>query len=91
MRRLSFTDRGNAANEDFACAGALPGGGAYGVVIDGATGLAGDLLFPGRFATNAQWFSHTAGAALCRALEAGMPAGEALAGAVAAALSLIHI
>lgn len=85
MRGFSFTDRGNAANEDFACAGPLPAGGAYGVVVDGATGLAGEPLFPGRFATNAQWFSHTAGAALCRALEAGVPAGEALGGAVAAA------
>ena len=43
MRGFSFTDRGNAANEDFACAGPLPAGGAYGVVIDGATGLAGEL------------------------------------------------
>ena len=85
MRRFSFTDRGNAANEDFAYVGALPGGGAYGVVIDGATGLAElPLVSPG-FATNAQWFSHTVGAVLCRALEASAGPEQALVDAAHAA------
>ena len=87
MRTFHFTSRGNAANEDFAHAGALPGGGAYGVVIDGATGLAGEALFSPRFSTNAQWLSHATGAALCRALEAGVPANEALVRSVAASRS----
>ena len=34
MRHFHFTDRGNAANEDFAYATER-----YGIVIDGATGL----------------------------------------------------
>ena len=85
MRYFHFTDRGNAANEDFAYAGALPGGGAYGVVIDGATGLSGEPLFSPRFSTNAQWLAHTVGTALCCALEAGVPANEALVRAVAGA------
>ena len=83
-RHFHVTDRGNAVNEDFAYAGALPGGGAYGVVIDGATGLVEMPLVSTGFATNAQWFSHTAGTALCEALEDGMPPEQALARAVAA-------
>ena len=80
MRSFSLSDRGNAVNEDFACAS-----GSYGVVIDGASGLAGDPLFPGRFATNAQWLSHTVGELVCAALDAGAPAREALAEAVSSA------
>lgn len=83
MNGFHFTDRGNAANEDFAYAGSLPGDGAYGVVIDGATGL---VELPGvspSFSTNAQWFSHSVGAALCRALEAGTPPEQALVDVVA--------
>ena len=83
MRHFHFTDRGNAVNEDFAYAGTLPDGGAYGVVIDGATGLAGEPLFSPRFSTNAQWLAHTVGATLCEALEAGTNPSEALARAVA--------
>ena len=84
-RRFHFTDRGNAVNEDFSYAGAVPGGGAYGVVIDGATGLVEIPLVSTRFSTNAQWFSHTVGAALCEALEGGTPPEQALVDAVAAA------
>lgn len=83
--RFHFTDRGNAANEDFAYAGELPGGGSYGVVIDGATGLTPLPPVSDGFATNAQWFAHSVGSAVCRALEAGERAEEALRGAVAAA------
>ena len=43
MRHFHFTDRGNAVNEDFVWA--TP---SYGIVIDGATGLAGEPLFAGR-------------------------------------------
>lgn len=78
MRHFSFTDRGNAANEDFAYAGTLLGGGAYGVVIDGATGLVELPAVSARFSTNAQWLSHSAGAALCTALESGTPPEQAL-------------
>lgn len=85
LRHFHFTDRGNAVNEDFAYAGALPGGGAYGVVIDGATGLVEMPTVSPAFSTNAQWFSHTAGAKLCEALEGGMSPEQALAHAVAAA------
>lgn len=85
MNGFHFTDRGNAVNEDFAYAGALPGGGAYGVVIDGATGLVEMSLVSPGFSTNAQWFSHTVGAVLCEALEGGTPPEQALAHAVAAA------
>ena len=83
LRHFHFTDRGNAVNEDFAYAGALPGGGAYGVVIDGATGLVEMPTVSPAFSTNAQWFSHTAGAKLCEALEGGMSPEQALAHAVA--------
>ena len=82
MRTFHFTSRGNAANEDFAHAGALPGGGAYGVVIDGATGLVEMPLISSDFATNAQWFSHVAGEALCASLESGTPPEQALVDAV---------
>lgn len=75
-----ITDRGNAANEDF-----VRVTGSYGIVIDGASGLAGAPLFAGRFATNAQWLSHTVGAAACEALDAGARAEEALEGAVSLA------
>lgn len=84
MNGFHFTDRGNAVNEDFVYAGMLPGGGAYGVVIDGATGLVEMPLVSPCFSTNAQWFSHTVGAALCEALEGGAPPEQALAHAVAA-------
>ena len=82
VRRFSFTDRGNAANEDFAYAGPLPSGGAYGVVIDGATGLVEMPLISPDFATNAQWFSHVAGEALCASLESGTPPEQAFVNAV---------
>lgn len=85
MRRFHFTDRGNAVNEDFAYADALPRGGAYGVVIDGATGLVEMSLVSPGFSTNAQWFSHTVGAVLCEALKGGMPPEQALVDAIAAA------
>lgn len=84
MRHFHFTDRGNAANEDFAYAGTLPGG-AYGVVIDGATGLVGLPAVSAGFSTNAQWFAHTVGAGLCQALESGMPPDQALIDVVARA------
>ena len=71
-----LTDRGNAANEDF-----VQAAGSYGIVIDGASGLAGDPLFAGRFATNAQWLARSVGAATCAALDAGARVEEALAGA----------
>lgn len=79
-RSFCVTDRGNAANEDFVRAT-----GSYGIVIDGASGLAGDPLFGDRFATNAQWLARTVGAAACDALDAGARAEEALAGAVSLA------
>ena len=85
MRHFHFTDRGNAANEDFVYAGTLPGGGAYGVVIDGATGLVGLPAVSVGFSTNAQWFAHTVGAGLCQALESGMPPEQALIDVVARA------
>lgn len=77
---FSLSERGNAVNEDFAraCAG-------YGIVIDGASGLAGAPLFPRRHRTNAQWLSHTVGERICSALDAGVGARAALEGAVAAA------
>ena len=79
-----LSERGNAANEDFAYAASAPGG-SYGVVIDGATGLVDLPLVSTDFATNAQWFSHTVGAHVCRSLEAGERPTEALAAAVDAA------
>lgn len=72
-----FSDRGNAANEDFVFATSR-----YGVLLDGATCLVGEPLFSGRFATNAQWLSHTVGAAICRHLDEGHAVDEALARAV---------
>ena len=83
MRSFYFTDRGNAANEDFAHAGALSGGGAYGVVIDGTTGLVELPTVSARFSTNAQWLAHAAGVALCRALESDMDPDQALVDATA--------
>ena len=80
MRHFHFTDRGNAVNEDFVWSTS-----GYGIVIDGATGLAGAPLFAGRFGSNAQWFSHVVGAGACAALDAGASAEEALQSAVAAA------
>ena len=77
MRHVHFTDRGNAANEDFAFSTER-----YGVVIDGATGLVEMTLVSPDFVTNAQWFSHAAGEALCAALDSGMAPEQALAGAV---------
>ncbi|HIY79063.1 MAG TPA: protein phosphatase 2C domain-containing protein [Candidatus Olsenella excrementavium] len=77
MRHVHFTDRGNAANEDFAFSTER-----YGVVIDGATGLVEMPLVSPDFVTNAQWFSHVAGEALCAALDSGMAPEQALAGAV---------
>lgn len=80
MRHFHFTDRGNAANEDFAYATQ-----SYGIVIDGATGLTDLPLVSEEFATNAQWFSHTVGAFVCAALDAGVAAERALLDAVALA------
>ena len=77
MRSFSFTNRGNAANEDFAFSTER-----YGVVIDGATGLVEMPLISPDFATNAQWFSHVAGEALCASLESGTPPEQALIDAV---------
>lgn len=85
LRHFHFTDRGNAANEDFAYAGALPDGGAFGLVIDGATGLVPLPSVSADHATNAQWFSHSVGCATSLALEAGVSAARALEDAVAAA------
>ena len=85
MRGFFFTDRGNAANEDFAHAGALPGGGTYGVVIDGATGLVELPTVSTGFSTNAQWFAHTVGVGLCQALESGIAPEQALVDATATA------
>ena len=80
MRHFHLTDRGNAANEDFVRSTSR-----YGIVVDGATGLVPAPAVSGRYATNAQWFSHTVGAATCDALDAGAPVEEALASAVVAA------
>ena len=85
MNGFHFTDRGNATNEDFACAGALPDGGAYGIVIDGATGLMPLPTVSADYATNAQWFSHKVGCAVCCALEAGESPEQALVDAVGVA------
>lgn len=65
------------ANEDFAFSTEH-----YGVVIDGATGLVEMPLISPDFATNAQWFSHTAGESLCTSLESGTPPEQALVDAV---------
>lgn len=80
MRHFHLTDRGNAANEDFVRSTSR-----YGIVVDGATGLVSAPAVSSRHATNAQWFSHTVGAATCDALDAGAPVEEALASAVVAA------
>ncbi len=72
--------RGNVANEDFAYATST-----YGVLVDGATVLMGKPLFCDRNLTNAQWLSHTAGSQICRLLDAGTPAEEAIERATAAA------
>lgn len=81
MGRFFFlSDRGNAANEDFARATER-----YGVVIDGASGLAGEPLFQDRFSTNAQWLAHAVGERVCEALDAGADGRASLEGAVAAA------
>lgn len=85
MSGFHFTDRGNATNEDFAYTGALPDGGVYGIVIDGATGLMPLPMVSADHATNAQWFSHKVGCAVCGALEAGVAPEQALVGAVGAA------
>lgn len=76
-RGVCVSERGNRANEDFACVGD-----GYGVLLDGATGLAGDCLFPGEFQTNAQWLSHRVGAMLCASLGQGLGLPDALAVAV---------
>ena len=80
MRSFFFTDRGNATNEDFAFSTER-----YGVVIDGATGLVPLPAVSADHATNAQWFAHTVGAALCQALKAGIPPEQALVDATDAA------
>ncbi|HIZ18884.1 MAG TPA: protein phosphatase 2C domain-containing protein [Candidatus Olsenella stercoravium] len=80
MRHFSLTDRGNAANEDFTFSTER-----FGVLIDGATGLAPLPPVSTDFATNAQWFARSTGARLCRALEAGAPPEQALVDAVGAA------
>lgn len=85
MSGFHFTDRGNATNEDFAYTGALPDGGVYGIVIDGATGLMPLPMVSADHATNAQWFSHKVGCAVCGALKAGVAPEQALVGAVGAA------
>lgn len=77
MRHFHLTDRGNAANEDFVRSTPR-----YGIVVDGATGLVPARSVSRRHATNAQWFSHTVGAATCDALDAGASAEEALTSAV---------
>lgn len=79
-RSFHLTDRGNAANEDFAFSTER-----FGVVIDGATGLAPLPPVSTDFATNAQWFARSTGVRLCRALEAGAPPEQALVDAVGAA------
>ena len=79
---FSLSERGNAVNEDFAHAANR-----YGIVIDGASGLAGAPLFPNRYPTNAQWLSHAVGERACAALDAGASARDVLEGAVAAARS----
>ena len=76
-RGVCVSERGNRANEDFACVGD-----GYGVLLDGATDLAGDCLFPGEFQTNAQWLSHRVGAMLCASLGQGLGLPDALAVAV---------
>ncbi len=85
MSGFHFTDRGNATNEDFAYTGALPDGGVYGIVIDDATGLMPLPMVSADHATNAQWFSHKVGCAVCGALKAGVAPEQALVGAVGAA------
>lgn len=77
---LCLTDRGNAANEDFVRATE-----SYGIVVDGASGLAGEPLFAPRFATNAQWLSHVVGERACAELEGGASVDDALERAVGAA------
>ena len=86
MRHFHLTDRGNVANEDFVRSTSR-----YGIVVDGATGLVPASAISGRYATNAQWFSHTVGAATCDALDAGAPVEEALASAVAAAREELEV
>lgn len=80
MKSFFFTDRGNAANEDFAFSAKH-----YGVVIDGATGLVPLPAVSADHVTNAQWFARTVGAVLCRALEDGIPPERALVDATASA------
>lgn len=77
---FSLSARGNATNEDFARATRR-----YGIVVDGASGLAGDPVFPEAHPTNARWLSHSVGERACAALDAGASAAEALEDAVRAA------
>lgn len=77
---FSLSERGNAVNEDFAFATQR-----YGIVVDGASGLAGDPVFPRDHPTNAQWLSHAVGERACAALDAGATGREALELAVRAA------
>lgn len=78
---FSISSRGNRVNEDFAFAA-----GDFGVLLDGASGLSGERLIDDpACGSDAQWFSHTMGEDLAARLAGGVPAAEALEGAVARA------
>ncbi len=76
MEAFAITDRGNAVNEDFvAC------GDEFGVLLDGASGLAQEQLFAGEAPSDAYWLSHVAGTEAARLLQSGASCLEAAHGA----------
>lgn len=76
MPAFCFTDRENAFNEDFVACGE-----GFGVLLDGASGLAEDRLFAHEAPTYARWLSQTAGAEAARLLKAGASCRDAAHGA----------
>lgn len=76
MEAFAITDRGNAVNEDFvAC------GDGFGVLLDGASGLAQERLFADEAPSDACWLSHVAGTEAARLLRAGASCLDAAHGA----------
>ncbi len=73
-----LSDRGGIANEDYVFAGTNKQGYAYGVIVDGATGLYPSNLFASSHASDAQWLSHTAGRSISSALAAGERPSDAI-------------
>lgn len=76
MEAFAITDRGNTVNEDF-----VDCGDGFGVLLDGASGLAQECLFADEAPSDAYWLSHVAGAEAARLLQAGATCLDAAHGA----------